>query len=215
VRELRYTLLSDGSSDRRLIPVLTWALRACGVRCPIQPEWADLGRLRKPPKGLLQRIVASLELYPCDLLFVHRDAEKLPHVSRVAEILLAVETVSRRRVLSPTICVVPVRMQEAWLLIDEAAIRCASGNPSGRNSLDLPRVSELEAIVDPKSRLHSLLRDAASLGAHRRRKMNLSALTFRVAELIQSYEPLMALPAFALMEGKLKQVVRERHWAEE
>jgi hypothetical protein len=41
MRELRYTLVSDGASDQVLLPILTWLLRANGVRCAIQPEWAD------------------------------------------------------------------------------------------------------------------------------------------------------------------------------
>ena len=32
MQELRYTLLADGSSDRALLPILTWLLRQyCGV----------------------------------------------------------------------------------------------------------------------------------------------------------------------------------------
>ena len=42
---LRYTLLSDGSSDQALVPILTWLLRAQGIHGAIQPEWADLRRL--------------------------------------------------------------------------------------------------------------------------------------------------------------------------
>lgn len=31
MNELRYTLLSDGPSDRALLPILTWLLRQNGV----------------------------------------------------------------------------------------------------------------------------------------------------------------------------------------
>ena len=49
---LRYTLLSDGSSDQALMPILTWLLREQGVYGAIQPEWADLRRLPRPPSAL-------------------------------------------------------------------------------------------------------------------------------------------------------------------
>lgn len=38
MQELRYTLLADGSSDRALLPILTWLLRqSCGA-IPIEAE---------------------------------------------------------------------------------------------------------------------------------------------------------------------------------
>ena len=68
-------MVGDGSSDRALIPILTWLLRQHWDDVPIQPEFADLRWLPKPPRELSRRIDKSMELYPCDLLFVHRDAE--------------------------------------------------------------------------------------------------------------------------------------------
>ncbi len=62
MKELYYTFLTDGSSDKALMPVLTWLLRVNQVECAIQPQWADLRRLRKPPKTLSLRIIQSLEL---------------------------------------------------------------------------------------------------------------------------------------------------------
>ena len=88
MRELRYTLTTDGSSDAALLPILTWLLRTNGVSCAIQPEWADSRQSRQPNKRkLVNRIRWSLDLYPCDLLFVHRDAEREPRTKRVDEIL--------------------------------------------------------------------------------------------------------------------------------
>lgn len=86
MNELRYTLLCDGSSDRALMPILTWALQQHCAESAIQAEWVDWGRLRNPPKTLSEKIRVALELYECDLLFVHRDAEKEPREARVAEI---------------------------------------------------------------------------------------------------------------------------------
>ncbi len=125
--ELRYTLLSDGPSDRALLPLLSWLLRTHGVERALQAEWADLRRLPNPPTGLTDRIRRGLELYPCDLLFVHRDAERASHADRVGEIHGALRQVAAAQPIPPAVCVVPVRMQEAWLLFDEAALRTAAG----------------------------------------------------------------------------------------
>ena len=75
MKELRYTLRSDGSSDRALIPILDWLLRKHLNNCAIQNQWADLRSIpRSKVNTLLEEIKLSVELYRCDLLFIHRDA---------------------------------------------------------------------------------------------------------------------------------------------
>jgi len=52
-------------------------------------------------------------------------------------------------------------MQEAWLLLDESAIRRASGNPNEGMALTLPDPGGVECIADPKTTLHELLTRAS------------------------------------------------------
>ena len=209
--ELRYTLLADGPSDRALLPLLTWTLRTQGVARAIASDFADLRRLRQRPRGLVMRIAAALLLYPCDLLFIHRDAEREPYATRHSEITQAVgELVQRKQELPATVCVVPVRMHEAWLLFDEAAIRAAAGNPNGRQALQLPRIADIEGMPDPKDVLHQLTRTASGLRG--RRLAALDVPTWRVAELIDDFAPLRALPAFAAFERELAAVVGAQGW---
>ncbi len=59
--------------------------------------------------------------------------------------------------LFDAILIVPVRMQEPWLLFDEQAIRWAAGNPGGKTALALPRLTQLESLPDPKETLYGLL----------------------------------------------------------
>lgn len=211
MQELRYTLVSDGSSDSRLLPILTWTLRECGVAIAIQPTWADLRRLRTPPTRLAQKIAQAASLYPCELLFVHRDAETSAIVERKREIESAIEELSPR-VAPKHICVVPVRMTEAWLLFDESAIRRAAGNRNGQTRLDLPRLSQIEAIPDPKSLLHNLLLSASELRGRRLNQFSVSRHAIRVAEFIDDFSPLRNLAAFAELEDDLKRVVRNTDW---
>src|SRR6266581_519353 len=109
--ELRFTLVSDGSTDAALCHILRWSLLAHQVVHPIVATWAELRRLRNPPTGLEARIRASLDLYPCELLFVHRDAERESPDGRRDEIRRAVDAACG--VTPPAVCVVPVRMTEA------------------------------------------------------------------------------------------------------
>ena len=210
--ELRYTLLSDGPSDRALVPLLTWLLRTHNVARAIQAEWADLRRLPSPPRRLADRIRQCLELYPCDRLFVHRDAERGSRSDRVAEIHKALQQVVSEQAVPPAICVVPVRMQEAWLLFDEAALRTAAGNPRVRQPLALPRTADLEDVPDPKRILHDLLREASSLRGRRRRRVSASSYAYRVAELIDDFAPLRVLPAFQALEADIAEAISREGW---
>lgn len=210
--ELRYTLLSDGRSDRALIPILTWLLQEHRVERAIQSEWADLWRLPRRPRGLIERIVKSVELYPCDLLFVHRDAERDPPGVRVAEIQSAIENASQIGTIPPVVCVVPVRMQEAWLLFNEAAIRRAAGNPNGHQVFHLPKPDQIESIHDPKNELYNFLRKASGLKGRRLSQLKPSRRAPQVSELIDDFTPLRMLPAFNSLEAELKRMVKEQGW---
>lgn len=213
MKELSYTLLSDGSSDKALLFILTWLLREHQVECAIQSTWADLRRLPKPPKTLLPRIIKGLDLYPCDLLFIHRDAEKEPHKKRVAEIQEAVEEAIKESVVVPlTVCVIPVRMQEAWLLFNEIAIRNAAGNPRGHQPLQLPLIATLEQLPNPKEILHKLLCEASGLTGRRLKQYSVHERVHRVAELINDFSPLRVLPAFQALEAEIAQVIQEQGW---
>lgn len=212
MNELRYTLICDGSSDVALLPLLTWLLRENRVECAIQPEWADLGRLRTPPRRLTDKIKLSLDLFPCDLLFIHRDAERELHEVRVTEIHKAVAEAVKLISVPPRVCVVPVRMQEAWLLFDEAALRRAAGNPNGKQPLQLPPLAKLDQLPNPKNDLHELLREASGLHGSRRKKFRVDVGSRRVAESIENFAPLRALPAFNALEADIQRVVNEQGW---
>jgi hypothetical protein len=208
MRELRYTLVSDGSSDRALMPLLTWLLRQhLGDDCPIQPVWPDLTRLPRRPKGLEERVRAALDLFPCELLFVHRDAEGDPLEQRLEEIKTACAALGEEVTL---VRVVPVRMQEAWLLFEEAAIRRAAGNPNGRAPLEMPPLKRLDKLPDPKEALYQLLRDASGLTGRRLKRFSTQASAPRVAEFIEDFTPLRGLTAFAVLEKELIRMIGQR-----
>lgn len=216
MHQLRYTLLSDGSSDASLIPILTWLLRSNGVVIPIQAEWADLGRLRLPEKPRLSdKIRVSLDYYPCDLLFVHRDAETEARIHRVQEIEAAFAAVDGQE--QSVICVVPVRMMEAWLLFDETAIKWAAENRNFRGTLDLPAIQRLEDMPNPKELLHALLRQASGLNSRRLRRFSVQTSVRRLAEYLSDFSdfsPLRQLNAFQALETDLRSLIAQKRWDE-
>lgn len=210
MNELRYTLVCDGSSDAALLPILTWLLRQHALDHVIQPNWADLRGLPRPPHSLHERIRWACELYPCDIIFIHRDAEREPRERRTAEIWAAWDALQPATGLPSPICVVPVRMTEAWLLFDEAAIRRAAGNRSGRATLDLPVLRDVESLPDPKDTLYGLLRTASELHGRRLKDFRPSHAAVRVSELIDDFEPLRQLSAFCALEKDVQTLLDAR-----
>ncbi len=197
---LACTLLADGASDRALEPVLRWLL---DTHCPDPTNLQFAEYLPGSPKGLAARMATALDQYPCELLFVHRDAESIHPEVRRREIDEAwtLQTVGQHLV-----AIIPVRMTEAWLLLDEAAIRSASGNPNGTMPLKLPVAARLESLKDPKELLFEALRTASGRSAGRLKAFSPEARRHRVAELMASYEPLRVLPSFVRLEAQLQQI---------
>lgn len=209
---LACTLMADGSSDRVLMPMLQWLL---DIHCPCATELHFAENLPGPNK-LADRITAALAYYPCNLLFVHRDAEAAAPEARQQEIDAAW---TRQPQLSDEqlVTIVPVRMTEAWLLVDEAAIRAASGNPNGTIALDLPKVSRLQQLKDPKDMLFEALRVASALSPGRLKAFSPGARCHRVSELMALCDPpsftaLRALPSFVGLETQVQQLFhRQSH----
>jgi hypothetical protein len=138
---------------------------------------------------------------------VHRDAEGIGWRARDAEIRLALAGCG-----CPFVPVVPERMQEAWFLFDEAAIRRAAGNPRGTGRLVLPRLRQVDRLGDPKQVLNRALRDASGLAGRHLDRFDERAAQYRLAELVDDYSPLRALPAFVALERDLIAVLRAHGW---
>lgn len=193
------TLLADGTSDRVLIPILQWLL---DTHCPSPTRLNFAEGIPPGSRTLSDRISSALNLFPCNFLFVHRDAERDSPVARQSEIERAWTTQTRSGEL---IAVIPVRMTEAWLLLDEQAIRAAAGNPHGRAPAGLPPANRVEQIPDPKEVLIDILVRLSGLPAGRLRRFDPGARRHRIADLMDSFAPLRDLPSFSRLEAKVAQ----------
>lgn len=85
-RRLKITLVGDGSSDRCLLVILRRLVGEIAGDLVIESHWADLWMADPRPSRLADRVKVALSYYPCDLLFVHRDAERDDYQKRLAEI---------------------------------------------------------------------------------------------------------------------------------
>ncbi len=188
-------LVADGPSDRALIRPLTWAIRQGAPTVPLRPFVFEPRAASIAVADAVDQVVRD---HRPDLVFVHRDAERSDPALRRKEIPV-------RAGLVP---VIPVRMTEAWLLIDERAIRRAAGRPSGTEPLALPPVSRIERHADPKTLLRTLLIEASGLRGRRRQRFDRAAAIQRVADLIDDFGALRQLGAFRALEKDLELALR-------
>lgn len=203
---LRFTLLTEGGSDRSLIPIARWLFeQLLPEHTPVRGEFADVSRLPSPPGSLSERIRYAVDLYPCDVLLVHRDADSQDAQPRFAEIR---EAYGEADVESTLVCVVPIRETEAWLLFDETAIRRAAGNPNGTVPLSLPS-GNVERIANPKGLLLDSLRTASELTGRRRKRFRAGEARWKLANQIDSFEPLRKLAAFRRFEADVGRFIED------
>ena len=164
---VRFLLICEGASDGALVHHIRALLIQHGA------TEAD-GSSFHYGTSLTEKVKQGLALSGLpDLLFVHRDADHYrdTHAAgaakRYEEITTAVQSLNHN---GPYVRIVPVRMTEAWLLLNECEIRRVAGKPGGRDNLGLPVVQKIESIPDPKKFLKEILLRAGSPKGTRRKK---------------------------------------------
>lgn len=209
MEELKYTLITDGSSDNTLLEIIQWSINDLYPKLAIDGKFCDFRCLpnRVELGNVLQRIKIANFYYPFDVCFYHRDAEntnvKDILITRENEIINALPENLRNKV----VCIIPVKMMETWLLTNETAIKAAAGNRNYKEVLNIPSVSKLENIQDPKDLLHSLLREASGNTGRRLKQFNVHQAVHLVAENTDDFSPLRKLEAFKKFEENLKNCI--------
>ncbi len=200
--------IAEGSSDHPLADLVESLFLTQGVSLRLtKPDFAALDKVAKDVRS---RVAAGLKLIggPVDLIVVHRDADNAGHQARRQEISDAVGSVSGSAALVP---VIPVRMTEAWLLLDEALIRQVAGNPRGRMGLGLPKVHEVESVADPKELLRRCLLTAADETGRRRDSVQKRFFQHRrqLLERLETSGSLTKLPSWNRLVDDVAGVIKE------
>ncbi len=161
---LRILFIGEGPSDSGITTHIGRITAEHGHTAVITDPLSD--RLPPPPR---RTVAAKLQAVKdlggaYDLVAVHRDADAAGRSPRLEEIHSAVQLVMPDTAHVP---VIPIRMTEAWLLLDEAEIRRVAGSPNGRVPLGLPNARRVESIPDPKALLAHTLAIASELRGRR------------------------------------------------
>ncbi len=168
---VRFILVCEGNSDKALVEHLQSLLIHCGAFEAVGTavSWSSIKTSRERATSALGAKIRTLLAIDSeyDLLFIHRDSDNIGYESRLAEIESATAGIEEIPHWAPTI---PVRETEAWLLLDEAAIRRVAGNPGGIVSLGLPEPLQVEDVPRPKETLQAALAAASGRRGSRLRK---------------------------------------------
>lgn len=198
----RFLLVCEGNSDAPLAFHIQRLFDSIGYTRPDFHATSDGRRL-------IDKIQNGLDEYPnCDLLFVHGDADREGPDVRYGEIAEAIRDSDYE---GPWVGAVPVRTTEAWLLLDERAIRTAAGNTNGLEPLQLPTPTGAERIPDPKSHLQSILLTAGGVRGRRRRMLlrRIPAMRDRLLENLPVDGPLRQVPSWARFRDDTVAALRE------
>ena len=208
---MELALISEGTSDKVLIEPLRWLCNDIysGQVYEFEPIVFS-GLPRKP--SLSEKIQIVLNQNRHQMVLIHRDQDNSRRSNRLREIEEA-EKIARANVSAPgeSVCVavIPVRMTETWLLIDEAALKKAAGFPANKSALDLPKPNRLEGIANPKEKLYELIKDASGLSGRRLKKVRPAQTMHSLAATIKDYSPLDHLSAFQVLRTDIEKAFSE------
>lgn len=161
---LSILFIGEGSSDSGITTHIRRIAAGHGHNAIITDPLVE--RLPSPPRktiaGKLQAVKDLGGVY--DLIALHRDGDREGRQPRLAEIGTAAGRIMPG---TPHVPVIPIRMTEAWLLLDEAAIRRVAGAPNSKVPLNLPRPAKVESVPDPKALLMEILARASGLSGRK------------------------------------------------
>jgi len=205
---IHFVLIGEGTSDSGLIPHLEELCIFAGAD-EVSGTSPDFQRLRMPVGGQVEsKVRATLLLEPnANLIFVHRDADSRDPEPRYAEISQAINAAHCTK---PHVAVVPVQETEAWLLLDENAIRLTAENPRGRRNLGLPRATRVEIVARPKERLQRTLVSASERSGRRLERFKRDFPTHRrlLLQRLPIGGPLNSVSSWVRMREDLENTIR-------
>ena len=203
---LRFLLVCEGSADAELVQHIRRLLVNLGQEDPQGTHWYYGRLLADKIRGGLQNSGA------CDLLLVHRDSDS-PNDTQSAgpgrrreEISAAISDAGYDGAWAS---IVPVRMTETWLLLDEAAIRAVVGRPNGNDLVILPPSNNLESVANPKDVLDDALLSASGASGRRLSKIKRDLPKFhrRLLEDLPVGGPLEQIPSWVRFRDDLREAL--------
>jgi hypothetical protein len=198
--KIHFVLLCEGPFDTALIPHLRSLLVECGAT-EVTGVAPDLSRLQgRISRDINAKVCAALALEKnVNLLFIHRDADSTNPEPRYSEITSGV---AQSGYSNAWIGIVPVQEIEAWLLLNESAIRRLSGCPNGRVRLNLPHSNRVEGLANPKEKLRDAILLASETSGRRYERLTrkIPSLCRQLLTELKLDGPLLDVPSWVRLK---------------
>jgi len=150
-------------------------------------------------------------------LIIHADADHpTPERAMEERIRPGFEQVrnAQERVCDKLVPIIPVRMTEAWMLVDSEALRMVIGVSADTQMLALPtRPRQVESDLDPKQTFRQAVQNALVHRSRRRRRIDLGAIYEPLARQI-NMERLNEVPAYQQFVSDMTDTLIDLHLAE-
>ena len=202
-RSVSFAFLCEGPSDTGLIAHLETLLVHFGAQEATGQPDTRKGTIR----ARLQQLLTEATGAGINMVFIHRDSDGPDREGREREIRRGVEESGFPH---PFIPVIPVQETEAWLLLDEQAIRDVVAS-KGKQPLRLPKPNAIEGTRKPKEILQKALL-AASETSGRRLKKEKNSFNHHRRVLLQRLDPFGAvrdLPSWQCLERDIKRALEQ------
>jgi len=202
-RSISFAFLCEGPSDTGLIAHLETLLVHFGAQEATGMPDTRKGTIRARLRQLLTEGTGA----GINMVFIHRDSDGPDREGREREIRRGVEESGFPH---PFIPVIPVQETEAWLLLDEQAIRDVVAS-KGKQPLRLPKPNAIEGTRKPKEILQKALLTASETSG-RRLKKEKNSFNHHRRVLLQRLDPLGAvrdLPSWQRLERDIQRALTQ------
>ncbi|HHQ4575230.1 TPA: hypothetical protein ACSPZW_001751 [Aeromonas hydrophila] len=204
--KINFILICEGSSDSSLVEHLESLLIECGAT-EVSGDCPDLSRLPNPPGKVVRDMVnAAIKLNPiADIIFIHRDADNAGIEDRLNEIVEHTAHIVDKKIIP----IIPNRMTEAWLLLDEEKLKISAGNAGYNKDLHLPSPITVEKIANPKDFLFNKLREVSELTGRKLERFNKDIYKCRryLIENLSTDSKVNQVPSYQNLKNKLQEVI--------
>ncbi len=210
IRQLRLAVYVEGNSDESFLPALIkrtaeWVLGQSGNSVTVDVRDPKVIKLSSTPAARDRAILEVARVaHSYHALIVHSDADKRTQSKALKERYqpgynLVLQAKEQDKLCQHLLPIIPVRMIEAWMLVDYEALREVIGTEVKESDLHLPRkAKQVEALPDPKQIFNEVIRRAVADRSMRQRAKIIKSVNtlFEPLGRTISLERLNEVPAF-------------------
>ncbi|MEZ5586278.1 MAG: hypothetical protein R3E46_04320 [Sedimenticolaceae bacterium] len=205
--KIEFVFVGEGPTDKALIPHIESLCIKYGAD-EVRGIAPDLSWFpEKVGKKVSDQVRVALQLEPrVDAVFIHRDSDSRDPSDRKSEIESELVKIG---VDKPCVKVIPIQEIEAWLLVDEQAIRDVADNPRGGVPVCIPKLKDIENTASPKEVLMKAIQEASDTSGKRLRDIKRSFGSRRriLIERLDINGPICNLESWKTLESDISTLV--------